>query len=114
MFDIEPARRDVGRHQNFGCAFTEAAQHAISLLLRETAMNGLRLVAVPAERFGQFVDFGARAAENNRRCGSFHVNDAPERCGFMSSLYDVGDFPYRKSFSGRGHLTGDGDVHGIA
>ena len=48
MLDIEPARCDVGGYENLRSALAKAAQNAIALLLRKSAMDCLCLVAVAA------------------------------------------------------------------
>ncbi len=70
-------------------ALAEAAHHAVALLLREPAVQRLGVVAARVERLGQLVDFGARAAEHDRRRRRLHVEHARERRDLVPPLHDV-------------------------
>jgi hypothetical protein len=111
--NIEPACSDVGCDEEVEAAFAEAAHHAVALLLRESAVNRLCTVASRIQSFGELVDFRARAAEHDRRCGILDVEDSAECRGFLLSLDDVGDLSNSRELSRPCFLRGDADAHRI-
>ena len=111
--DIESPRGDVGRDQDIGFAVAETPQHAIALFLGEPAVQGFRTVPACAERLGEFVDFDAGAAEDDRRRLVFHIEHAREGRGFVAALHDVCAFAHARRLARRCFLVGDRDAHGI-
>ena len=113
MADVQSARGDVGRGEQLRRAVAKAAHHAIALFLGMSAVQRLDAVAAGAEHFGQMIDFGAGAAEDDRRRGALHVEDAAERFGLVLLLHDVGDLANLGFRAARRHVAGDGDARRI-
>ena len=113
MFDVEAPRRDIRRDEQLGRAVAEALHDAISLFLREAAMERLGPVAAPNERLGQLVDFCAGAAEHDRRRRTLHVQNAAERRQLVLPRHNVRHLPNARRASRRNGLARDADAHGV-
>ena len=74
MLDIQATGGDVGGDQQVGDTVAEGLHHAVALLLRHPAVQGLGAVAARAERLGELVDLVAAPAEDDRR-----ARDSPGR-----------------------------------
>ena len=84
MLDVEPARRDVRRHENVQGAVAEAVHHAVALVLRHAAVERRGVVAVAGELLGEVLDLAARAGEDERRGRVLEVEDATQRGGLSA------------------------------
>ena len=73
VLHVETARGDVGRDEKIRLVGAEFLHDPVALLLRQPAVQGLGAIAAGVERLGQFVDFGARAAEDDGRVGVFDI-----------------------------------------
>src|SRR5947209_6368542 len=94
MLDVESARGDVGGDEELRGPLAKTLHHAITLLLRQAAVERLGAIAASDERFGKLVHFGPRAAEDNRRRGALHVEDAAERGDLVLARHDERDLPH--------------------
>ena len=113
VFDIESARGHVGRDQYVRGPGPEAVEHAIPLFLREPAVQRFGLIAATPERLREFVDFGTRAAEHDRRRRTLHIDDARERCGLVLTQHDVCDLANLRFASGLAGLVRNRDVNRV-
>lgn len=111
--DIQTARRDIGRDQHIRRAVAEAAQDAVALFLRQSAVQRFGAIASGAEGLGKFVDLDTRPAKNDRRRFIFHIQYARERRRFLTTLNDVGDFADARRFAGRDRLARDRYAHRV-
>ena len=93
VLDVEPARGDVGGDQEVGRLAAELLHHAIALLLRHPAVQGLGAVAARVERLGQLVDLVAAAAEDDGRGRVLDVEHAAERRELVAAGDDVRGLP---------------------
>ena len=87
---IESAGCHVSGHQELRCTAAQSAHHAITLGLIHPAMQRLGSEPSCVEHLGELVDLRARAAEDQRRSGHLHIEDAPERRRLMGTRDHVG------------------------
>src|SRR5205814_8529458 len=76
VLDVEAAGGDIGGDQQVSLPLAEAAHHPVPLRLAHLPVQRFRQVAARAQRLAQLVDLPARAAEDDRRAGRLHVQDA--------------------------------------
>ncbi len=77
--DVETAGRDIGRDQDIGLATPEAAHHAVTLGLREVAVERLDRVAACHQGLAEFVHAVLGAAEDHGRAGLLGVQNPGQR-----------------------------------
>ena len=105
--DVEPARGDVGRHEDVHFPLAKAAHHALALALFQASVERVRAVAVRVEQFDERVDFEPRAAEDERRVRILRLEDAFERRRLVGPGHDVGDLTDARQLAGCRRFAGD-------
>jgi len=113
-FDIEPARRHVGRDQQVERAFTKAVHDAIALPLFHAAMERFGAVAMRVQQLDQGVHFEPRPAEDQRRLRGLGFEHALERSRLVRASHDVGDLTDARHLPAGRLLTRDGYTRRIA
>jgi hypothetical protein len=107
--DVEPARGDVGRDQQVRGARTQAPHHPVALLLGHAPVQGLGAVAAAVEGIGELIDLDPGAAEDDRRGGRLHVEQATRAAGLWARASDVGGLADLRRVAGVGGLGLDLD-----
>ena len=90
VFDVDAARRDIGRDQQVDGGGARLLHHAIALVLRHAAVQGLDGVTAANQPLRQFVDLKPGAAEDDRQRWTLKVEHATERGDLVRSRNDVG------------------------
>ena len=88
--NIQPPRRHIGRHEEFGLPGSKRIHHTVALGLIHPAMNRFGSMPAVCQHGRQLVDFNTRAAEHERRLRSFHVQNTSQSHHFMLSGHNVG------------------------
>src|SRR5436309_1099515 len=110
MLDIEAPSSDVGGDEELGRPVAKALHHAVTLLLREAAVQRLGAVTAADERLGELVHLGACAAEYDRRRRALHVEHASQRGDLLLPHDDECDLPDAPAGAGLDALAPDGDA----
>ena len=114
LFDVQPARGDVGGHQDLDGAVAEPVHDAVALLLHQPAVQGGGVVAASGQGLGELVDLQAGPGEDQDRGRRLNVEDAGQRRELVRPRGDVGDLPDQRPALGRGHVMDDGDPYRVA
>ena len=88
-FDIEAARRDVGRHQHRGLARLERLQRQLALALRLVAVDRIGVDVVPAQLMRQAVGADARAAEDQHLLQAASLDEVREQLALLLPRHGV-------------------------
>src|SRR5690606_4355966 len=111
---IQSACGNVRCNQQVCGVRTELPHHAITLFLRQPAVQRLRTRSARTPGAGKLVYLRARPAENYGRRGILHVQNTTERRALVRSRNDVCHLPHARSLSCRHRLTIYAHLHGIS
>src|SRR5690625_1528855 len=115
LFDIQPARGDVGGHQHRYTAIFEIPEHARALVLAFVAVNGGRLEAVFLKKTDQPVGAALCAAENQRLAAAVLGQHVQQKLALLLDVHRMNDVPdQRRNPVGRRGLYLYGIIHELA
>ena len=86
VIDIEPARGDVGRHEELEAALAKFIHDAVALHLRDVAVQAVDRVTARREDLGEFVAHDLGAAENDAVAEIMHVDQTRKRFDLRAAV----------------------------
>ena len=114
VVDIESACSHICGDEEVDRLRAQAPHDPVALILGQSPVQSLGLVAPGDECLGQVVDLATGAAEDDRRRRILCVKDAHHGCGLVEALDDVRRLAHARHLVGALGRGFDGDTMGIA
>ena len=83
LFDIQPASRHIGGHQQVGYAISQASHHLVTHLLGHATVQRFSSVTAAVHCLGELVDLSAGAAKHDCGHWRFNIQNAAQRSGLV-------------------------------